>query len=218
MIQMENILLSFNSESHEQPFHPTEFASSNENDHVNSQSSSSDDLSSTEHRSATPVPPQTHVEETSIPREDQYDVDVRHTDLTNHNVSSSIDVKQLNSDQSNNISSPPSTVRRNIFSEEQNNENQLPPPPHEYSSSYADQQRASSYSSSSSSRSRSSSPVSKQRQESFSSDSSVIDRNWIEENRQHDIKTCRVLPKTNCNSSSTKQVYSLNITKLNQYF
>ncbi|CAF5155645.1 unnamed protein product, partial [Rotaria sp. Silwood1] len=110
----------------------------------------------------------------------------------------------MNADRLNNNLSPKHTTRRNIFSTEPITNNQQQ---QQISSSFTDQHKKisptlsiehQSFSSSSSSSSSSSPqpPPQAQTQQSFNSDTSIIDRSWLEQQRIRNANTHCVLPST----------------------
>ncbi|CAF4428881.1 unnamed protein product, partial [Rotaria magnacalcarata] len=164
-----------------------------------------------------PPPPILDVDETSTHREEQNGIDIEQSYPSHKTMPFHIDSQEMNSERLNDNLSPKSDVRRNIFSTESTNDNQQQPLPRKISSSSADQHKTSpsierqslSSSSSSSSSSRSTSPERPtQIQESFTSDTSVIGKNWLEQQRKHDANAHKVLPSTRNDHSNTKQLSS----------
>lgn len=114
----------------------------------------------------------------------------------------------MNEERLNETLSPKIQTRRNIFSTE-------PTTNHQHMSSSLDDQNKKSLLStvtierqslSSSSSSCSSSPSPLQPLQSFTSDTSVIDANWIEQQRVRDANTRSVPPTTLYDRSITRQV------------
>jgi len=121
----------------------------------------------------------------------------------------------MNEERLNETLSPKPTTRRNIFSTEQITDNR-----HQQiflsskdqnkkssSSSTVTIERQSLLSSPSSSSSSSSSPSPPQPLQSFTSDTSVIDTNWMEQQRTRDTNTHSVPPSTLYDRSIARQVY-----------
>ncbi len=121
----------------------------------------------------------------------------------------------MNEERLNETLSPKPITRRNIFSTEPIIDNR-----HQQTSFSSKNQNKKSSSStvtierqslssspSSSSTSSSSSPSPPQPLQSFTSDTSVIDTNWIEQQRIHDANTHSVPPSILHDRSITRQVY-----------
>ncbi|CAM4925264.1 unnamed protein product [Rotaria socialis] len=211
------------TESHEEQHQNDSVASSDEEDNNHDQINPSYDLPPTNHRAITPAtvtqslpPPILDVDETSTHREEQNGIGIEQSCPSNKTMPFPIDSQEMNSERLNDNLSPKSDVRRNIFSTESTNDNQQQPLPREISSSWTNQhktspsiERQSLSSSSSSSSSRSTSPERPtQIQESFTSDTSVIGKNWLEQQRKHDANAHKVLPSTLNDHSNTKQLPS----------
>ncbi|CAF1106445.1 unnamed protein product [Rotaria sp. Silwood1] len=160
-----------------------------------------------------PPPPPIQTEETSTHWEQQDDIDVVQIRPLNNISAFNFDCQQMNADRLNNNLSPKHTTRRNIFSTEPITNNQQQ---QQISSSFTDQHKKisptlsiehQSFSSSSSSSSSSSPqpPPQAQTQQSFNSDTSIIDRSWLEQQRIRNANTHCVLPSTLHDPSNTKQ-------------
>jgi len=210
----------FFSNSYEQQHRNDSILWSDEEDNEHNQSFLPIGLPPTQHRLIIPVtvspPPPIHIEEISTNREQQDDIDVVHIRPLNNLSAFNFDCQQMNEERLNETLSPkPLLTRRNIFSTKPITDNRH----QQIALSSEDQNKKSSLStvtierqslssspssSSSSSRSRSRSPP--QPIQSSTSDTSVIDTNWIEQQRLHDTNTYTVLPSTHYDRSITRQV------------
>jgi hypothetical protein len=145
-----------------------------------------------------------HIEEISTNYEQQDDIDVVHIRPLNNLSAFNFDCQQMNEERLNETLSPKPITRRNIFSTEPITNNRY----QQLSLSSEDQHKKSSSSSTvtierqslSSSSSSSPSPP-PQPLQSFTSDTSVIDSNWIEQQRTHSVP-----PTTVYDRAITRQV------------
>ncbi|CAF1141894.1 unnamed protein product [Adineta ricciae] len=168
-------------------------------------------LPPTQHRMTTaaitsprpPSPPRSIQIEEAVPHEEQTDdIDVVHIRPLNNLSAFNFDCQQMNAERLNDTLSPKLTPRRTIFSTHASvddqyqqisslasSEHQLKP-----SSPEVFVERRSFSSSSSSSSSSATPPASPKPQQSFTSDTSVIDKNWLEQQRQRDTNTLTIPP------------------------
>ncbi len=217
MKPLRNLVFFLNSNSFEQQHHHTgSILWSDEEDDEHNQSFLPIGLPPTQHRLIAPVTVSPTFEETSTNREQQDDIDVVRIRPLNNLSAFNFDCQQMNEERLNETLSPKPIIRRNIFSTEPIIDNR-----HQQTSfSSKDQNKKSSSStvtierqslssspSSSSSSSSSSSPSRPQPLQSFTSDTSVIDTNWIEQQRIRDTNTHSVPPSTLHDRSITRQVY-----------
>ncbi len=204
------------SHSFEQQYHNGSILWSDEEDDEHNQSFLPIGLPPTQHRLTTPVTTSTapvHIEDPSTNQEQQDDIDVVHIRPLNNLSAFNFDCQQMNEERLNETLSPKPTTRRNIFSTEpitdhRYQQRSLSPENHHKkssSSSTATIERQSLSSSSSSSSSSSPSPP-PQPLQSFTSDTSVIDTNWIEQERRRDAQTHSVPPSTLHDRTTTRQV------------
>ena len=168
-------------------------------------------LPPTQHRTTTaaitsprpPSPPRSMQTEEVVPHDEQLDdTDVVHIRPLNNLSAFNFDCQQMNAERLNDTLSPKPTPRRTIFSTHASvddqyqqisslasSEHQLKP-----SSPEVFVERRSFSSSSSSSSSSATAPASPKPQQSFTSDTSVIEKNWLEQQRQQDTNTLIIPP------------------------
>ncbi|CAF3575312.1 unnamed protein product [Rotaria sordida] len=206
--------------SFEQQHHNGSIVWSDEEDNEHDQSFLPIGLPPNHHRLMTPVtvtqspspppPPPIQTEETSTHREQQDNIDVVQIRPLNNISAFNFDCQQMNADRLNGNLSPKPIARRNIFSTEPITDDQQQQK--QISSSFTDQHKKSSptlsikrQSFSPSSSSSSSPPPPAQTQQSFTSDTSIIDRNWLEQQRIRVTNTHCIVPSTCHDHSNTKQ-------------
>ncbi|CAF2632795.1 unnamed protein product [Rotaria sp. Silwood2] len=203
--------------SFEQQHHNASIVWSDEEDNEHDQSFLPIGLPPHHHRLVTPVtvtqpqPRPIQTEETSTHREQHDDIDVVQIRPLNNISAFNFDCQQMNADRLNgNLSSKPIT-RRNIFSTEPVTDYQQQ---QQISSSFTDPHKISSptlsierqsFSSSSSSSSPQPPPLPTQTQQSFNSDTSIINKDWLEQQRIRNANTHCVSPSTIHDHSNIKQ-------------
>ena len=152
-----------------------------------------------------------HIEETTTNGEQQDDINVVHIRPLNNLSAFNFDCQQMNEERLNETLSPKPVTRRNIFRTEpmmvenryeRRSSSSTEPTKKSSSSSTATTERQSLSSSSSSP----SPPPVPQPLQSFTSDTSIIDTNWIEQQRARDAQTRSVPPSTFDGRSITRQV------------
>ena len=161
-----------------------------------------------------PQPAPVYVEETSTNQEQQDEIDVVHIRPLNNLSAFNFDCQQMNEERLNETLSPKPTTRRTIFptqavTDHRHQQTSFQSENHKKkssSSSTATVERQSLHSPSSSSSSSSRSSPAPQPLQSFTSDTSVIDANWIEQQRLRDAQTHGVPPSTLCDRTGTRQV------------
>ncbi len=203
-----------NSSSFEQQHHNGSILWSDEETDENNQSFLPIGLPPTQHRLIAPnttSPPPMHIEETSTHEEQQDDIDVVHIRPLNNLSAFNFDCQQMNAERLNDNLSPKPITRRTIFATKPipNDRHQQIP-----SSPTVTIERQ-SFSSSSSSSSSSSPP---KPQQSFTSDTSIINTNWLEQQRIHDANTHNVPPSIHSDRSATNQVYFFRLSPIKYSF
>ena len=152
-----------------------------------------------------------YIEQTSTHEEQQDEIDVVRIRPLNNLSAFNFDCQQMNAERLNENLSPKPTTRRTIFASKpitDDRHQQIPSSSenHLKNSSPTVTIERQSFSSSSSS-SPSSSPSPPQPQQSFTSDTSIIDRNWLEQQRIHDVNTHNIPPPILSDRSTTNRVY-----------